>query len=92
MSEKSKSSWQKEMSGKEQRDVIKRLLPYTKDFKADFLIAILFAALLSGINILLPLLLQYYMDHYLQSKSTPLNVMFLFAGLYFIGVILKAIT
>lgn len=92
MSEKPKSSWQKELSGKEQRTVIKRLLPYTKDFKADFLIAILFAAILSGINILLPLLLQYYMDNYLQSKSTPLNIMFLFAGLYFIGVILKAIT
>ncbi|WP_415622143.1 ABC transporter ATP-binding protein [Liquorilactobacillus sp.] len=80
------------MSLKEQFIVLKRLLPFAVEFKWQFVTAIIFAAFLSVINILLPKLLQFYMDHFLTSKNATLNIMFFFAGLYFLGTIIKAFT
>ncbi|MFT8424394.1 MAG: ABC transporter ATP-binding protein [Liquorilactobacillus sp.] len=87
-----KSAWAKTMSLKEQFIVLKRLLPFAVEFKWQFVTAIIFAAFLSVINILLPKLLQFYMDHFLTSKNATLNIMFFFAGLYFLGTIIKAFT
>lgn len=87
-----KSAWAKSMSLKEQFIVLKRLLPFAMKFKLQFFTAISFAAVLSVINILLPKLLQYYMDHFLTTKNATLNIMFFFAGIYFLGTIIKALT
>lgn len=80
------------MSLKEQFTVLKRLLPFAIEFKWQFITAIAFAAILSVVNILLPKLLQYYMDHFLTNKNATLNIMLFFAGLYFLGTIIKAFT
>ncbi|AUJ30297.1 MAG: ABC transporter ATP-binding protein [Liquorilactobacillus hordei] len=87
-----KSEWAKTMSLKEQFTVLKRLLPFAIEFKWQFVTAIVFAGILSVVNILLPKLLQYYMDHFLTNKNATLNIMFFFAGLYFLGTIIKAVT
>ncbi|EJE97336.1 ABC transporter ATP-binding protein [Liquorilactobacillus mali] len=87
-----KSAWAKTMSLKEQFTVLKRLLPFAIEFKWQFITAIAFAAILSVVNILLPKLLQYYMDHFLTNKNATLNIMLFFAGLYFLGTIIKAFT
>lgn len=78
-----KSAWAKTMSLKEQFIVLKRLLPFAVEFKWQFVTAIIFAAFLSVINILLPKLLQFYMDHFLTSKNATLNIMFFFCGTLF---------
>ncbi len=90
MTEKEKSVWSKSFTLKEQWLIIKRLLPYALQFKCQFVIAILAAAGLSVLNVLLPRLLQFYMDHVLTNKSTGLQILLAFAGLYFLGTLLKA--
>lgn len=89
--EKFESAWSKSLSLKEQKVIVKRLFAYTKKFRKSFLIAICFAFLLSVINIFLPKVLQYLMDGYLDDKSATTKVILIFAGLYFLGTILKSI-
>lgn len=89
--EKFESAWSKSLSLKEQKVIVKRLFAYTKKFRKSFLIAICFAFFLSVINIFLPKVLQYLMDGYLDDKSATTKVILMFAGLYFLGTILKSI-
>lgn len=89
--EKFESAWSKSLSLKEQKVIVKRLFTYTKKFRKSFLIAICFAFFLSVINIFLPKVLQYLMDGYLDDKSATTKVILMFAGLYFLGTILKSI-
>ena len=91
MQNKKESIWSHTMTTKEQFHTIKRMMPFTKPFLKQFLVAIVFAGIVSVINILLPRLIQFYMDHYLVHTSTPLSIMFLFAGLYFLGAVLQAV-
>lgn len=86
------SIWEKSFTRKEQRTIIKRLLPYTYEFKGQFITALIFAILLSVVNVALPRSLQYYMDHFLTRSHTEMKVIWAFAGLYFIGTIIKALT
>ena len=89
--EKFESAWSKSLSLKEQKVIVKRLFTYTKKFRKSFLIAICFAFFLSVINIFLPKVLQYLMDGYLDDKSATTKVILMFAGLYFLGTILKSV-
>ncbi len=89
--EKFESAWSKSLSLKEQKVIVKRLFAYTKKFRKSFLIAICFAFFLSVINIFLPKVLQYLMDGYLDDKSATTKIILIFAGLYFLGTILKSV-
>mgnify|MGYP001252256749 CR=1 FL=1 len=86
-----KSLWTKSFTLKEQAAIIKRLLPYAARFKQQFLAAVVAAGLLSVLNVLLPRMLQYYMDHVLTSKTVSVQLLLAFAALYFLGTIIKAI-
>lgn len=79
------------LTRKDQRQVLKRLFKFAGLFKKQFGIAIFFAIVLSVINVLLPRMLQYYMDHYLAHQSTGVQVIVIFAILYGIGTLIKAI-
>lgn len=79
------------LSKKQQRNILKRLLGFAWAFKRQFTTAIIFAIGLSIINIILPRLLQYYMDHYLIHQNTGIQIIVGFALVYFIGTIIKAI-
>jgi ABC-type multidrug transport system, ATPase and permease components len=79
------------LSRKDQRQVLKRLFKFAWLFKRQFAIAIVFAILLSVINVMLPRMLQYYMDHYLSDQSTGIKIIVGFAILYAIGTIIKAL-
>ncbi|GAB6092185.1 ABC transporter ATP-binding protein [Furfurilactobacillus curtus] len=91
MAQNHQSAWSKSMSLKEQRIVIKRLLPYAAPYKWDFIWAIIFAFAVSLINILLPKLMQTYMNQYLRVNNAALRVVLFFAGFYFLGTLIKAI-
>ena len=89
--EKQQSEWAKSMPFKEQLSIIKRLFQYAKPFRNTFIVAIVFAFLLSVVNILLPRILQFFIDNYLMKQSATMQVILFFAGLYFFGTIVKAV-
>ncbi|WP_225047841.1 ABC transporter ATP-binding protein [Lacticaseibacillus kribbianus] len=70
---------------------MKRLLGYTRPYKKQFLGALLAAALLAGANVVLPQILQYYMDHFLSKMSATTAIIFAFGGLYALGTVIKAV-
>jgi ABC-type multidrug transport system, ATPase and permease components len=78
------------LSHKDRNRVLRRLFKFAWLFKKQFGIAIVFAILLSIINVLLPRMLQYYMDHYLVHQSTGMQIILGFAALYAIGTLIKA--
>ncbi|MHC3377951.1 ABC transporter ATP-binding protein [Ligilactobacillus equi] len=92
MEDKNQSAWAKAFSFQDQKTIIKRLLPYTKPYKKYFITAFIFAFGLAVVNVVLPQILQYYMDNVLTSKNVAWNVILAFAGLYFLGVMVKALT
>ncbi|GGC86245.1 ABC transporter ATP-binding protein [Enterococcus wangshanyuanii] len=91
MEEKYESEWTKSIPLKEQVTIVKRLLKFAKPFRRTFLSAIFFALILSVINIILPRIIQLFMDDYLTPKTATNQVIFFFAGLYLFGIIVKSI-
>lgn len=91
MDEKYESEWTKSVPLKEQVSIVKQLLKFARPFRRTFLIAILFALVLSIINIILPRIIQTFMDDYLTPKTATNQVILFFAGLYLFGVIVKSI-
>lgn len=86
-----KSQRVQSLTRKQQVTVLKRLFKYAWLFKRQFATALVFAIGLSIINVALPRMLQYYMDHYLVHQSTGLQIVIGFAIVYFIGTMIKAI-
>ncbi|MCH3904517.1 MAG: ABC transporter ATP-binding protein/permease [Lactobacillus sp.] len=85
------SIWSKPIPLSEQWQILKRLFKFVKPFRWEMLVATIGAFIVSGINMLLPHGLQYFIDHYLVTKSATTQII-LWAGLlYGLGVILKAI-
>lgn len=85
------SAWARSMSTKEQLGVIKRLFKFAVPYKWFFIGSIILSAVISAVNVFLPWLLQIYMDRYLRTSQASLAIMWMFAGLYLLGMITKAI-
>ena len=81
----------RELPMKEQLTIVQRLFRFAKPFRRMFYTAILFAFGLSIINILLPRVIQVFMDNYLTPKTATMQVILTFAAIYFFGVIVKSI-
>lgn len=86
------SAWAHSMSTKEQLTVIGRLFRFAAPYKWFFIGSVLLSALISGVNVFLPWVLQMYMDRYLRHGSATMAIMWLFAGLYLFGMVVKAVT
>ncbi|MHC5217175.1 ABC transporter ATP-binding protein [Enterococcus sp. LJL128] len=89
--EEQQSAWSKSIPVKEQVTIVRRLFNYAKPFRNTFAGAIGFAFILSVINALLPRIIQLLMDNYLTTKTATSQIIYLFAGLYLLGIILKSI-
>lgn len=85
------SAWAHSMSTKEQMTVIKRLFRFAAPYKWFFIGSVILSALISAVNVFLPWLLQMYMDKYLRTSNATLVIMWMFAGLYLLGMITKAV-
>ena len=92
MDEQRGSVWSHSIPWKEQLQIIKRLFLFAKPFKWYFYFSIIFAALVSVINILLPKIIQRFMDKYLALGKADETIIWFFAGLYFFGMVFKALT
>ena len=66
--EKHQSEWSKSIPFAEQKVIIKRMFTFAKPFRKTFFAAIFFALLLSVVNILMPRIIQTFMDNYLTPK------------------------
>lgn len=88
---KQQSAWAQSIPMKEQWKIMGRLMTYTKPYKRQFGGALVAAALLAGMNVALPWLLQYYLDHFLAKQSATLGVIIAVASLYLFGTIIKAL-
>ncbi|MGL5686807.1 MAG: ABC transporter ATP-binding protein, partial [Vagococcus fluvialis] len=64
---------------------------FAKPFKKEFVLSLMFAVSLAIINIILPKILQIFMDDHLTAENTTMNIILYFAGLYAIGILFKAI-
>lgn len=84
------SEWSKSFTLKEQASILKRTFKFARPFAATFFFAVIFSIALAVINVYMPQILQYFMDHYLQTKSATMRILYLFAGLYFGTSIIKA--
>ena len=84
------SEWSKSFTLKEQISILKRIFKFARPFAATFFFAVIFSITLAVINVYMPQILQYFMDHYLQTKSATMRILYLFAGLYFATSIIKA--
>ena len=89
--EEYQSDWSKNYSLKEQKSIVSRLFGFAKPYWKTFALAIVFAMLLSVVNILMPLILQTLIDKYLTDGSATLQVIVMFACLYLFGTIAKAL-
>ncbi|OQO66751.1 multidrug ABC transporter ATP-binding protein [Enterococcus faecium] len=91
MDENYQSEWTKSIPLKEQKKIITRLMKFAKPFRRTFIVAILFAFALSVINVLLPRIIQTFMDDHLAKQSATTQVILFFASMYLFGVIVKSI-
>ncbi|ETY73310.1 ABC transporter ATP-binding protein [Lactiplantibacillus fabifermentans] len=85
------SVWARSIPVKEQLTVIRRLLPYAKPFKWFFVTTIILSGLISVVNIYLPKVLQLFIDRYLRTGHATITIMWYFAGLYFFGMVMRAL-
>lgn len=91
MEDQFQSEWTRSMSGKEQVTVVKRLLAFTKPYWHLFIPSIILALFLSAINMVLPRIIQIFIDDYLNAGNTIFSIFLYFALLYFGVVCLKAV-
>lgn len=89
--EENQSAWSKSIPFSEQKVIIKRMFKFAKPFRKTFFGAIGFALLLSVVNVLLPRIIQTFMDDYLTPKTATTEIIWFFAALYLFGVVMKAV-
>ena len=85
------SVWSKSFTTKEQMTILKRIIKFASPFKLQFSVGILFGILLAVTNILLPRILQVFIDEYLAKGTATNRVIGLFALLYFGMTLVKII-
>ncbi|WP_125572797.1 ABC transporter ATP-binding protein [Levilactobacillus huananensis] len=85
------SAWAHSMTTKEQWTVVKRLLKFAAPYKWFFIGSVILSALISAVNVFLPWILQTYMDKYLRTNNATIVIMWTFAGIYFLGMLTRAI-
>lgn len=93
MADKSKhqSAWAKSIPVKQQMHIIWRLFKYAAPYKWYFYFSVVFAITVAVVNILLPRIIQTYMDSHLVVGNPDFEMMWFFAGLYFFGMLAKAV-
>lgn len=88
---KHQSAWSKSIPFGEQMRIIGRLFHYAAPYKWYFYFSVGFSIAVAVVNIYLPRIIQVYMDSHLVVGRTDFQMMWFFAGLYFFGMVMKAI-
>lgn len=86
-----KSSGSKSFPLKEQFQIVSRIFKFGAPFKGKFFMAIFFGVLVAITNVVLPRILQTFMDDYLATQTATTRIIGLFAAAYFGVTLLKII-
>lgn len=81
----------KALSHRQQFQILRRLFRAAKPFWWQFTLATVMAIILSIVNLLLPRMIQFYIDHYLRHGPVLVKWIVLFSCLYFGMTIIRAI-
>ncbi|SEK81071.1 ATP-binding cassette, subfamily B [Carnobacterium iners] len=76
---KQKSNWSQSIPLKQQIKIIKRIFSFGSPFKKNFFIGIFFGVLLSVTNVVLPRIIQIFIDDYLTTETATIRIIALFA-------------
>ena len=82
---------QTKLTHRRQRAVLRRIFRAARPFWWQFTLTIVVAVVLSVVNLLLPRLIQFYIDHYLHHGPVLLKWIIMFAGIYLGLTIIRAL-
>lgn len=82
---------QTKLTHRRQRAVLRRIFRAARPFWWQFTLAIVVAVVLSVVNLLLPRLIQFYIDHYLRHGPVLLKWIIMFAGIYLALTIIRVL-
>ena len=86
-----KSNWSQSIPFKEQVKIVKRIFSFGAPFKKKFSIGIFFGILLSITNVVLPRIIQIFIDDYLTNQTATVQIISLFALAYFGVTVIKIV-
>lgn len=81
----------KRLTHRQQGKILRRIFRAARPFWWQFALAIVMAVALSIVNLLLPRLIQYYIDHYLRHGPVLLKWIILFTGIYGVLTVVRAL-
>ena len=82
---------QTKLTHRRQWAVLRRIFQAARSFWWQFTLAIVVAVVLSVVNLLLPRLIQFYIDHYLRHEPVLLKWIIMFAGIYLGLTVIRAL-
>lgn len=85
------STWSKSFTTKEQLTILRRIIGFASPFKIQFAAGISFGVLLAITNIILPRILQVFMDNYLSKGTATNQIIGMFALVYFGMTLVKIV-
>ena len=86
------SIWARKMPIREQVQVSRKILSFASSFKGMFIWAIICGIITSMVGVLLPRVIQIYIDRYLQTATLTTQIMIYFVVIYSVLVVIRAFT
>lgn len=78
-------------NNRSQRQILSRLFRAARPFWWQFILAVVMAILVSIVNLLLPRMIQFFIDHYLRHAQATAQVIIGFVTAYFAVTVMKAL-
>lgn len=91
-SETTKSVWAEKMPIKDQVEASSKMMGYALAYKGMFISAALFSAAASIITVVMPRVVQAYIDDYLEPNQATVRVALVFALIYLALILFQALT
>ncbi len=77
-------------NNRSQRQILNRLFRAARPFWRQFILAVVMSILVSIVNLLLPRMIQFFIDHYLRHAQATVQVIIGFVAAYFAVTAMKA--
>ncbi|MBJ7632030.1 ABC transporter ATP-binding protein [Weissella confusa] len=89
--DKTESVWTKKMGPREQWRIVRALFGFMQPFAKYFYSALLLAGIISVLNVVMPRVLQDFMNNHLHSTSPQWRILVMFALIYLALTLVKAV-
>lgn len=91
-STKFQSAWAQKMTIREQLSVTKRIMKYAVPYGPQFLLALIFSTATVAVTVIMPRIIQTFIDEYLADSSLTFQSAWLFVAMYGFLLIIQAIS